>query len=194
MRWGRSRQPDGVPAPVDPTALEHAVGEALLIARQAAIVATTNRIIVRALHEGAVFDRDHTQDLVRDELRRLAAEQRATARRVSGERRKAGRARGQSRHQHDYRRDDDFPLWFRENTYLTVAERLLALQDDSDWVDDIVAVAVDRAWSDVGAAVVTRVRSAVVVEDDDYAEHRDERLRGLVDDDLEALRRRPRTS
>ncbi|WP_423919545.1 hypothetical protein ACPEEZ_12520 [Frigoribacterium sp. 2-23] len=194
MKWGRSRQVDGVPAPVDPDELEHAVGEALLIARQAAIVAITNRIIVRALHEGAVFDRDHTEALVREELGRLADEQRTTARRMSSERRKAGRARGRSKHQHDYRRDDDFALWFRENTYTTVADRLLALQDDSDWVDDIVAIAVDRAWGDVGAAVVTRVRSAVVVEDDDYAEHRDERLRGLIDDDLEALRRRPGTT
>jgi hypothetical protein len=69
-----------------------------------------------------------------------------------------------------------------------VADRLDALRDDDEYVDDVVQAAVARAWGDVGAAVVTRVRAASVVVDAEYGEARAERLAGLGDD-LDALAR-----
>jgi hypothetical protein len=194
MMWGkkRSETATSTPAPVDPAALERAVGEALLIARAAAVVTVANRIVVHALRDNEVFDHDETAAAVRRTLHRLAEEQRAQNTRIAGERAKALRARGRSRHQHDYRPGDDETLWFRENAYVTVADRLDGLRDDADYVDGIVASAVERAWGDVGSAVVTRVRARQVVVDDDYRDDKQSRLAGLGDD-LEALAARSGT-
>ncbi|KQR46271.1 hypothetical protein ASF82_01720 [Frigoribacterium sp. Leaf164] len=183
MRWSRNRgADDGVdPAPVDPVALERAVGEGLLIARAAAVVSVANRIVVRALRDDDVFDRDETAEAVGRTLHRLAEEQRYQNKRIEAARAKTKGSRGRSRHQHDYRSADDATLWFRENTYVAVADRLDALRSDRDYVDGIVASAVERAWADVGSAVVTRVRAAGAV-DPAYEAERDERLAGLGDD------------
>ena len=191
MRWRSTRGSAGPaspdPAPVDPEALERAVVEGLLISRAAAIVSVANRIVVRALRDDDVFDHDETAASVRRTLHRLAEEQRYQNRRIGEARQKALRSKGRSRHQHDYRKGDDETLWFREKTYTAVADRLDALRDDAEYVDDIVQTAVARAWGDVGAAVVTRVRAASVVVDAAYGEARAERLAGL-DDDLAELR------
>ena len=45
----------------------------------------------------------------------------------------------------------------------------------------------DRAWGDVGSAVVLRARTHAVA-DASYEEGREERVRLLLDDDLAALR------
>ncbi|MCJ0700342.1 hypothetical protein FRIG_04215 [Frigoribacterium faeni] len=184
MKWGKTRSETSTstPAPVDQGALDRAVGEALLIARAAAVVTVANRIVVHALRDGETFDHDETAAAVRRTLHRLAEEQRAQNTRIAGERSKALRARGRSRHQHDYRPGDDGTLWFRENAYVGVADRLDELRDDHDYVDGIVASAVERAWGDVGSAVVTRVRARQVVVDDDYRDDRASRLAGLGDD------------
>jgi hypothetical protein len=191
VRWRSTRGSAGPaspdPAPVDPGALERAVVEGLLISRAAAIVSVANRIVVRALRDDDVFDHDETAASVRRTLHRLAEEQRYQNRRIGEARQKALRSKGRSRHQHDYRKGDDETLWFREKTYTAVADRLDALRDDAEYVDDIVQTAVARAWGDVGAAVVTRVRAASVVVDAAYGEARAERLAGL-DDDLAELR------
>lgn len=179
MKWGKSRHESSTPAPVDPGALDRAVSEALLIARAAAVVTVANRIVVHALRDGDVFDHDETAAAVGRTLHRLAEEQRSQNTRIAGERAKALRARGRSRHQHDYRPDDDVTLWFRENAYVGVADRLDALRDDPDYVDGIVASAVERAWGDVGSAVVTRVRARQVVVDAAYLDDRSARLAGL---------------
>ena len=187
MRWRSTRGGGGPgssadPAPVDPAALERATGEGLLIARAAAVVSVANRIVVRALRDDDVFDHDETAASVRRTLHRLAEEQRYQNTRIGAARAKALRSKGRSRHQHDYRKGDDETLWFREKTYVAVADRLDALRDDDEYVDDIVQAAVARAWGDVGDAVVSRARAAAVVVDAAYAEARDERLAGLGDD------------
>ena len=187
--FGRSRssEPAPEPGPVDPEALERAKSEGLLIARAAAVVSLANRIIVEALHEGRPFEHERTAQEARDALRALADEQLAQRERIAGERAKALRARGRSRHQHDYRPRDDGALWFREQAYVAVAERLQLLAEDDEHVDGLVADAVDRAWGDVGSAVVLRARTHAV-PDARYEEGREERVRLLLDDDLAALR------
>jgi hypothetical protein len=193
MIWGKQRRraPGEDPAPVDPAALERAVGEGLLIARSAAVVSVANRIVVRALRDDDVFDHDETAASVRRTLHRLAEEQRYQNKRIEAARAKALTTKGRSRHQHDYRSADDETLWFRENTYVAVADALDALRDDDEYVDGVVRAAVDRAWGDVGSAIVLRVRSAEVVVDAEYDAERDDRLAGLGDD-LAALADRPR--
>lgn len=189
ITWGGGRRArkDRTPAPVDPAALERATSEALLIARAAAVVSLANRVIVEALHEDRPFEHDRTAEEARATLLRLADEQAAERRRIAAARAKALRAKGRSRHQHDYRPKDDETLWFRENVYEAVGERLRELAEDDEHVDGLVASAVDRAWGDVGSAVVLRARTHAVA-DASYEEGREERLRGLLDEDLAALR------
>jgi hypothetical protein len=182
-------KPKGVPVTpetVDPEIVRPAVVDGLLIARSAASIGVANRIIVRALREDASFDHDETADDVRAELRHLAGEQRDLAERMVTTRTRALKSRGRSRHQFDYRPDDNEALALRETIYTTIADELALLGDDPDYVDAIVLSARDRAWNDIGSAIVDQVRS-VVVRDADYAEGREERLRQLLEVDLEAL-------
>ncbi|WP_157887752.1 hypothetical protein [Frondihabitans sp. PAMC 28766] len=173
--------------PVDPALVEGPVADGLLIARSAASIAVANRIIVRALRENRDFDRGETQDAARDELGNLIAEQQELAERMAETRTKASKSRGRSRHQFDYRREDEQPLAQREAIYREIATRLAALRDDDGYIDDIAMGARDRAWNDIGATIVNRVAAATVVPDRTYDEHRDERLRELLDIDFRAL-------
>lgn len=190
MKFGKTRGAPSEPATPDPAALERAVAEGVLISRAAAVVSVANSIVIRALRDDEHFDHERTREAVRTILGRLAAEQREQNERIGGERAKALKAKGRSRHQHDYRRGDDDTLWFREKTYTAVADRLDELQSDDDFVRDIVAAAVDRAWGDVGAAIVTKV-SAVEAVDPAYPDERDQRLRDLVEVDLARLLAQP---
>ncbi len=171
---------------VDPAAVEGPVADGLLIARQAATIAVANEIIVGALREDRDFDHDAAADWVRSELGKLAQEQTELAARLTTTRTKAIRSRGRSRHQFDYRREDDEPLLLRESISATIAGRLDELRGDDAYVDDIVTAARDRAWHDIGGAIMSRVTS-VIVDEGDYEEHRDDRLHELIDVDLKEL-------
>jgi hypothetical protein len=186
MKFVKTRKAPSAPATPDPVALERAVSEGVLISRAAAVVSVANSIVIRALRDDEHFDHERTRGAVRTILGRLAAEQREQNERIGGERAKALKAKGRSRHQHDYRRGDDDTLWFREKTYTAVAERLDELRSDEGFVDGIVAAAVDRAWGDVGAVIVTKV-AAVEAVDAAYPDERDQRLRALVDEDIAGL-------
>jgi hypothetical protein len=172
---------------VDPSLVEGAIADGLLIARSAASIAVANRIIVRALREQKTFDREETRGAVRDELARLTREQRDLAARMVEARTKALKSKGRSRHQFDYRADDNTALASRETIYTTIATRLDALATDAAYVDEIVTAARDRAWNDIGSTIISHVADDVVVPDGDYGSHRDERLQLLLDIDLAAL-------
>lgn len=175
---------------VDPAEVEGAVADGLLIAKSAATIAVANRIILRALREQKPFDRDETAAAVRDELDRLATEQVDLAGRLSEERAKALKARGRSRHQFDYRVDDNTALASRVTISTSIAGRLRGLAADHSYVDSVVTTARDRAWGDIGGAVIQHAKE-VVVPDASYEEGRDDRLRDLLDVDLAALAARP---
>lgn len=123
---------------------------------------------------------------MRDELTKLAQEQTELASRLASTRTKAVKSRGRSRHQFDYRREDDEPLLLRETISTTIAQRLEELKGDDAYVDEIVLAARDRAWHDIGGAIMSRVTN-VVVDEGDYEERREFRLRDLVDIDLKEL-------
>ena len=182
----KSKRGDTTPEPVDPALVEGPVADGLLIARSAASIGVANRIIVGALRENRDFDFDIARQAVRDEVGRLVIEQSELAERMASTRTKAMKSRGRSRHQFDYRRDDNEPLAQREAIYSAISTRLEALRADDAWVDDIVTAARDRAWNDIGATIISRV-NAVVVPDGGYDDHRDERLRDLLEIDLKAL-------
>lgn len=179
----RGAEPDDA---VDPEQVEGAVDDGLLIARSAASVEVANTIIVRALREQRPFVRAEAAGDVRDAIGHLIREQRDLAARMIEARSRALKSRGRSRHQFDYRAGDSSALASREAIYSTIADRLDALIGDDEYVDDIITAARDRAWSDIGAAILKKA-GAGMVPDSEYEAERDERLRTFLREDLAAL-------
>lgn len=179
----RGAEPDDS---VDPDQVEGAVDDGLLIARSAASVEVANTIIVRALREQRPFDRAEAAGDVRDAIGHLIREQRDLAARMIEARSRALKSRGRSRHQFDYRAGDSSALLSREAIYSTIADRLEALIGDDEYVGEIITAARDRAWSDIGAAILKKA-GAVVVPDSEYEAERDERLQRFLEEDLAGL-------
>ena len=172
---------------VDPEDVKREVADGLLIARAAATITVANGIIMKALRQGAPFDEKSAEQAVRTELTRLAGEQASESARMTDARKKALKSRGRSKHQHDYRRDDNDALALRETVYTEVAAQLTALGDDVRYLADIVAASRERAWGDVGDAIVSRIRNDTVVPDADYERDKEQRVRALLDVDFAAL-------
>jgi hypothetical protein len=162
------------------SALERSVDEGLLIIRSALVVSATNHVIRRALQEALPFDEAVATQVVRDDMTRLAEQQRAGAARVRRLRRQTGRAYGQSRHAG--------ALKLREATAKALSDELVRRRDDDAFVGGVVDAARSRAWDDVGSTVVDRLGWAASPAPG-YDDGREERIRGLVEDDLAALLR-----
>ena len=158
-----------------------AADEGVLIARAASVVAVANRIIVRALRADEPFDLARTRMIAQHELYRIAEEQMLDAERMEEARDVALRTEGKGTHQFDYRRGDAESLALRAAIYSRVAEQLIRLSADDAYVESVVDAARERAWSDVGSAVITRLGEKVAV-DADYERDRAKRMRLLAAD------------
>ena len=183
--FGR-RKRDVRDRPVSEVELRRAVDEGFLIAKSAVTIAVANRIITNALRDQGYFDHAVVAEATRDELHRMADEQRGDAERMRDIQTRARKQGGRSRHQHDYRRGDDLKLRTREATYEELARRLDARRDDQGFVDGIVLAARARAWDDIGTTVVGRLGWAQA-PGEGYEIGRDERVQQLLDEDFAAL-------
>ncbi|MFJ4220282.1 hypothetical protein [Curtobacterium luteum] len=184
--FGRRSKNDVRDRPVSQVELKRAVDEGFLIAKAAVVVAVANRIITNALRDQGYFDHALIADAARQELHRMAEEQRGDAARMREIRATSSKQKGRSRHQHDYRRGDDLKLRTREATYEQLADLLDRRRDDQKFVDGIVLQARARAWDDIGTTVVGRLGWAQRPADD-YEVGRDERLQQLLDEDFATL-------
>jgi hypothetical protein len=171
---------DDEPLP-DSEVIERAADEGVLIARAASVVAVANRIIVRALRADEPFDLPRTRMIAQHELYRIAEEQMLDAERMEEARDVALRTEGTGTHQFDYRRGDAGPLALRAAIYSRVAEQLIRLSGDGEYVESVVDAARERAWRDVGSAVISRLGEKVAV-DADYERDREKRMRLLAAD------------
>jgi len=184
--FGRRTRNDVRDRPVSQVELKRAVDEGFLIAKAAVTVAVANRIITNALRDQGYFDHAVIAEATRQELHRMAEEQRGDAARMREIRSTSSKQRGRSRHQHDYKRGDDLKLRTREATYEQLATMLDRRRDDQGFVDGIVLQARARAWDDIGTTVVGRLGWAQRPADD-YEIGRDERLQQMLDEDFAAL-------
>jgi hypothetical protein len=167
----------------DEEVVDRAADEGVLIARAASVVAVANRIIVRALRADEPFDLARTRMIAQHELYRIAEEQMLDAERMEEARDVALRTAGKGTHQFDYRQGDAEPLALRAAIYSRVAERLIRLSADDAYVGAVVDSARERAWNDVGSAVISRLGEAVA-PDADYERERAKRMRLLAADVL----------
>ncbi|ROS68800.1 hypothetical protein EDF42_0494 [Curtobacterium sp. PhB172] len=172
--------------PISQVELKRAVDEGFLIAKAAVTIAVGNRIITNALRDQGYFDHALIAEAAREELHRMADEQRGDAARMREIRSTSSKSKGRSRHQHDYRRGDDLKLRTREATYEQLATMLDKRRDDQHFVDGIVLAARARAWDDIGTTVVGRLGWAQRPAED-YEIGRDDRLQQMLDEDFATL-------
>lgn len=183
--FGR-RGKDSTERPVSQVELKRAVDEGFLISKAAVTIAVANRIITNSLRDQGFFDHAVAAETVREELHRMAEEQRGDAERMREIRSKAVKQKGRSKHQHDYKRGDDHKLRTREATYEQLAEMLDGRRDDQGFVDRVVLAARARAWDDIGTTVVGRLGWAQRPEEG-YEIGRDDRVQQMLDEDFAAL-------
>jgi hypothetical protein len=180
------------PQPLAP--FEQALDEGLLIARHGVTLAVRNRLIVRALRENKAFDETATAEIVDDELRRAAEEQRENAHGAEMLKARAGRSAGFADHAHDYQRIDTATLERRHLLYTALADSLESSRHDEAFVAAAAERARMDAWNDIGDNVVARLatRMSSVADEPDYESERPERLRRFLEDDLASLLPRDR--
>jgi len=190
MRWRRRRRADvgtfKAPEAQPPATLDELVDDGLLIAESAARMTVKNEVILRALRERADYRPEGARELAREELRRLAVEARADARRIEDERDRAEDRPGKASHQSDYRAGDIQHLSRRSEALEALAQRLIRLSADDAHLDDMVEVARRQAWEEVGASLAERTEQAWSLRDRLTTPERQRRM-GLVADDLKAL-------
>ncbi|ROP63402.1 hypothetical protein [Curtobacterium sp. ZW137] len=184
--FGR-RGKDSTERPISQVELKRAVDEGFLISKAAVVIAVANRIITNSLRDQGFFDHAVAAEATREELHRMAEEQRGDAQRMREIRSKAIKQKGRSKHQHDYRRGDDVKLRTREAQYEQLATMLDRRRDDQGFVDGIVLAARARAWDDIGTTVVGRLGWAQRPTEG-YEIGRDDRVQQMLDEDFAALR------
>ncbi len=190
MRWRRRRRADvgtfEAPPAAPPATLEELVDDGLLIAESAARMTVKNEVILRALRDRADYRPEGARELAREELRRLAVESRADARRIEDARVRAEARPGKAAHQSDYRAGDIEHLERRSEALEALAERLIRLSVDDEHLDELVELARRQAWEEVGASLAERTAQAWSLADRLSPRERERRM-DLVADDLRAL-------
>lgn len=199
MRWRRRRRADvgtfEAPAPRTPATLDELVDDGLLIAESAARMSVKNELILRAVRDHADFKPELSREVAREELRRLAVETRADARRVEEARERAEDRPGKAVYQDDYRAGDVRHLDRRSEALAALADRLIRLSADDSHLDGLVDEARRQAWDEVGGTIAERTEQAWsprTTRRISAAER--ERRTSLVLDDLEDLAREHRTA
>jgi histone H3/H4 len=190
MRWRRRRRADvgtyEAPAALPPATLEELVEDGLLIAESAARMTVKNEVILRALRDRADYRVERAREVAREELRRLAVEERADARRIDEEREAAEDRPGKASHQSDSRAGDIEHLRRRSDALQALADRLIRLSADDEHLDELVEAARQQAWDEVGTSIAERTAQAWSLADRLGAAERARRM-DLVADDLRAL-------
>jgi hypothetical protein len=168
----------------EPAALEDMVSEGVMLAEFAARMALKNQIVIGALADSLQYDPEYYAESARTVLTEVIRESEGSAQLAEEKREVASGRSGVGQHQHDYRSSDTDNLRRREDVNLAVADRLVALRDDNDYVARLVERARDDAWGDIGQAITARLDRdwtifSLASADDDYGQRRDRRMRQL---------------
>ncbi len=169
--------------------VEEIVEQGLLVADVAVRMTVKNAIIMNALKEHADYDEAQIFEMVRDSLNELAAERERDARhisRVRGEIKDTGRS---SWSETEYGNSDSRTLRHRQEVYEQVAAELRARTENDEYLRATVERARGLAWSEIGDSLKERASHPYYSggHDDDYKDHRDERIQQLIEKDLTSL-------
>jgi hypothetical protein len=178
------------PEPIAPLPVEEIAEEGVLIAASAVRMAVKNRQIVRALRDRDDYSEKAAIKAAREVFRALAREKRDEVARLDDIIEYARARPGRALHQTDYRKGDAELLERREQVSDILADRLDDLAEDDEYLREIVVAARDAAWDEIGASIQAQLarRPELEAHSREYREHRDARLRELVNVDLPLLR------
>ncbi|MFM6973991.1 MAG: hypothetical protein ACKOXM_02460 [Agromyces sp.] len=170
----------------EPPSLEEATAEGVAMAKQAAVMALKNRILVSAHTAPDEFDVAEFMEVARDIVEALAVESDEAAERTVRDREAAALLKGRGMHQHDYRRRDLDNLNLRIESFEAVAARLREVTADDNRMRELVIRARDQAWAELAREMERSLDRAALLEhgDDQYEAERDQRLREFLTVDL----------
>ncbi len=173
------------PDPEPPT-VDEAAAEGVAMAKQAAVMALKNRILVSAHVSPDEFDVAEFMEVAREIVEALAREEIEAAERSRIDRRNASLLKGRGIHQHDYRRHDVDNLVLREESFEAVADRLREVATDDERMRELVIRARDQAWAELAREMERSLDRAEVLEfgDENYEQEREARLREFMAIDL----------
>lgn len=177
------------PEPIPPLPVEEIAEEGVLIAASAVRMAVKNRQIVRALRDRDDYSEKAAIKAAREVFRALAREKRDEVARLDDIIEYSRDRPGRALHQTDYRRGDAELLERREQVSDILADRLDELAEDDEYLRGIVIAARDAAWDEIGSSIQAQLSRRPELEADsrEYREHREARLRELVNVDLALL-------
>ena len=161
--WFQRKQPDLAAFDVSslpdshPGTFEHLVSEGVLLAEFAGRMALKNHIVVGVLTGSGPYDAKRYCDPARSVIADLVRTARASASLAVNQREASADRQGASQHEHDYRLRDAENLRRRESVNTAVAERLVEMSDNPDYLDAFVERAREDAWADIGAAIIARL-------------------------------------
>lgn len=180
----KKRLPERVLAPV-----EDIVEQGLLVADVAVRMSVKNAIIMNALKEHADYDEEQIAGIARSTLNELAAERERDARHIARVRREVKDAGRSSWSETAYGTGDSKTLRHRQEVYERVAEELRARTEDETYLADAAERARRLAWHEIGDSLKERASHPYYSggHDDDYRDHRDERIAQLIQKDLTEL-------
>jgi hypothetical protein len=168
--------------------IERSVDEGVLIAEAAVAMEAKNRIIVTAIRDGRPFDVADVRANVSEELRRLGAENEDSAKRLQELAVEVQTPRGAPDNAEGYQADDHPTLTRRGIIHVLLAEELVRLSEDADFVAELAERARVQAWAEVGSAIESRlIESLPKAPDKFYEQEKEARIRALYNINLRAL-------
>ncbi|MFD1714224.1 hypothetical protein ACFSBZ_07065 [Amnibacterium flavum] len=166
--------------PAEEPSVERQVEEGVLIVAASLRLSMKNRLIVRALRDGELYDDTWMTGALRGEIDDLIAEKTSDADRLENTRARAQSRRGRPGDPADYRRMDVHALAMREQITRVLTMRMAELADDRTFTDAIIAAAREAALDEM---LGSRLKPSFDPADDPtYARERRLRINALKED------------
>lgn len=172
MKFGKAKPP-GTPGELS---VEETIAEGALLAAAAIRMAVINQAVTRIFRDKESLELEWFQQAVQDQLRTLAHEKRADAQRLKAEIKMAAQTPGRAEHEHDYRWADVKPLKLRRKVLKGLANYLVQLSHDHDFVTKQAEQSKQRAYEEAQEAIATQALRAVRPDAFMTEEEREERL------------------
>jgi len=199
--WLRGRKKRVTKRPFDESRLPpkafltvaEATEEALLLTEYAARMSVKNRFIQKILADKQPWFLERSQDDARTVLQLLARESETDAENLD---RTITRYRTNPHNERDsqgYGYDDIPNMEHRRDVSLEVAQRLREQSEDDNYISELVSAARRDAWREVAANIENNLDIEYLPVDADYKQHREDRMRALIDEDLANLLEETRT-
>jgi len=176
----------------DESTEDDAIDEVVRLSVVAIRLSVTNRGVIAMLREKENPDDAWYVDAVRDELHELREEKRTDAEWLTSEIKVAHGRAGRARDSQDFRAVDVKLLKRRRNVVLAVADRLLELADDSEFLRREAQACQERTHAEVKEAIATiaerNVRPDPYLTNDERRQRIEDLGRDLMNEILERTR------